>query len=47
MACAHHACPCHVTKVDDDADLVEVEPGNVAGADALVLHQAALICNRG
>ena len=39
-------CPCHVTKVDEEADLVEVEPGHIARADALVLHQAALVCKR-
>ena len=38
---------CHVTEVEEEeADLVEVEPGDVARADALVLHQAALVCNR-
>ena len=40
------AVQCCVTKVDEDADLVKVEPGNVARAYALVLHQAALVCNR-
>ena len=34
-------------KLDEDADLVKVEPGDIARADALVLHQAALVCNRG
>ena len=33
--------------MNEDADLVKVEPGNVAWADALVLHQAALVCRRG
>ena len=40
------AVQCCVTKVDEDADLVKVEPGNVARAYALVLHQAALVCKR-
>ena len=34
-------------KMNEDADLIKVEPGNVARADALILHQAALVCNRG
>ena len=34
-------------KLAEDTDLVEVEPGDIARADALVLHQAALVCNRG
>ena len=32
-------------KLDEDAHLVKVEPGDIARADALVLHQAALVCN--
>lgn len=34
-------------KLDEDAHLVKVEPGDIARADALVLHQAALVCKRG
>ena len=33
-------------KMNEDADLIKVEPGNVARAYALVLHQAALVCKR-
>lgn len=43
----HHFSAAASTKCEEEeADLVEVEPGDVARADALVLHQAALVCNR-
>ena len=41
-------CQRYVKKLEDEvADLVKVEPGDIARTDALVLHQAALVCNRG